>query len=297
MNVSLIENQINIAHLDKYAAIIGENPSNGARSPKLWNAVFNECGLNYSMLPFDVTKDNILNLLDELNQDINFIGGAIAVPYKEVVAKWLGRNTTTESRNIGAVNCLYRNNNGKLEGTNTDGEGSLISYTKQFGSPFGKKILLLGTGGVARAVAAYFSSKIGKKGGIYICGRLDRGKDYARVVNANWISWDEVNNLISKVDIVINCTSIGYGDQEGISPIKANQFKFFNKSTIIFDVIYQPLETEFLKLAKSVKLRAINGLNMNLEQAVISFIKTNPGMLSDHNVADIMRIQGKSSNN
>ena len=62
MNVSLIENQINIDHLEKYAAIIGENPSNGARSPKLWNTVFDNDGLNYSMTPLDATKDKVIEL-------------------------------------------------------------------------------------------------------------------------------------------------------------------------------------------------------------------------------------------
>ena len=69
MDVSLIKNQIDIAHLDKYAAIIGESPSQGARSPKLWNAVFDNSGLNYSMIPLDVTKDKIIDLLNDLSRD------------------------------------------------------------------------------------------------------------------------------------------------------------------------------------------------------------------------------------
>ena len=64
MDYSLIENQINIAHQEKYAAIIGENPSDGARSPKLWNAVFKECNLNCIMVPLDVDNENIINLIN-----------------------------------------------------------------------------------------------------------------------------------------------------------------------------------------------------------------------------------------
>ena len=66
MDTSLIANQINIAHLDKYAAIIGENPSNGARSPKLWNAVFKHSNLNYSMVPMDVSNYKLFELLSSL---------------------------------------------------------------------------------------------------------------------------------------------------------------------------------------------------------------------------------------
>ena len=61
MNDSLVGNQIKIDHLDQYAAIIGESPSKGARSPKLWNAVFKDCDLNCKMVPLDVNNKDIIN--------------------------------------------------------------------------------------------------------------------------------------------------------------------------------------------------------------------------------------------
>ena len=158
MDISLIENQIDTSHLDQYAAIIGEYPSKGARSPKLWNAVFESEKRNCKMLPLDVKKENIINLLNDLNNDKEFIGGAIAVPYKEVVAKWLGDNITPEAKKIGAVNCLYRNSEGVLHGTNTDGEASLVTFKDKFGSLENKSVMVLGVGGAGKAVASYFSS-------------------------------------------------------------------------------------------------------------------------------------------
>ena len=109
MDVSLIENQVDIELLDQFAAIIGKSPSKGARSPELWNKVFSESGLNYRMIPLDVNKEKVEDLLNSLNEDNKFLGGAVAIPYKEVVAKWLGSNITSEAKKIGAVNCLYRN--------------------------------------------------------------------------------------------------------------------------------------------------------------------------------------------
>ena len=87
---NLIENNVDTEKIRSYAAIIGETPSKGARSPLLWNAAFKAHDLDQSMVPLDVSQKNIIRLLDELNSDKNYIGGAVAVPYKETVAQWLG---------------------------------------------------------------------------------------------------------------------------------------------------------------------------------------------------------------
>ena len=89
----LIDNNISIPQ-SKYAAIIGENPSAGARSPQLWNAAFRASSINAVMIPLDVSAENLYSLLDALQADLDFIGGAIAVPYKESVAEWLGLAAT-----------------------------------------------------------------------------------------------------------------------------------------------------------------------------------------------------------
>ena len=287
MNVSLIENQINIAHLDKYAAIIGENPSNGARSPKLWNAVFDYSDLNYSMVPLDVTKDKVVDLLDNLSQDVDYIGGAIAVPYKEVVAKWLGENITPEANKIGAVNCLYRDSNGKLQGTNTDGEASLITFKNKFGSIKSKSIMVLGVGGAGKAVASYFTSN---SNSTIIISRSKEGEEYANTINARWGNWHQIDNYIDTVDVVINCTSIGFGDQEFKSPLSEEQIIRLKKSSVVFDIIYQPLKTKLLATADKKGIPIFNGLDMNLEQAVIAY---QYAVESNNNLDGIRRIMSK----
>jgi shikimate dehydrogenase len=267
MDKSFIENKIDISSLDKYAAIIGANPSNGARSPKLWNAMFKHSSLNYSMIPLDVTKDKIVELLDSLNQDRKFIGGAIAVPYKETVAQWLGKNITLEAKKIGAVNCLYRGASGDLYGTNTDGEASLIAFENKFGLIDSKKILIFGLGGAGKAVAAYFSSKSEK---VIIATRSEM-MYYAKKIGANWVNWSQIDTLVTKQDVIINCTSIGFGSQESLSPLSKEQVEKLAKSTIIYDIIYQPLETNLLSMSKYQGLSTLNGLSMNLEQAVLAY--------------------------
>jgi len=268
MDASLIENQVDVSNLDKYAAIIGEAPSNGARSPKLWNAVFNNSGLNYSMIPLDVSRHKITDLLNNLSQDKDFIGGAIAIPYKEVVADWLGENISNEAEKIGAVNCLYRDVNGILRGTNTDGEASLITFSKQFGTLKSKSIMILGSGGAGKAVAAYFSTQ---SRSTVIASRSKKGKRYADKIGVDWVYWNQIDDIISTIDIVINCTSVGFGDQEAQTPLSETQIKTLKNKAIVFDIIYQPLKTQLLAIADEIGLCTLNGLEMNLEQAVLAY--------------------------
>jgi len=279
---SLVLNSVDVSGFDKYATIIGSNPSQGARSPKIWNAVYEIKTENIRMVPLDVVHDNLYKLLDTLEADPKFIGGAIAVPYKEEVYRWLQGRLSPEANKIGAVNCIYRSENGNLIGTNTDGEGALRSYIDSFGNPAGKNTLLLGTGGAAKAVAAFFNAQIGSEDKIWLCGRGEHGKEYARQIHANWISWEDLNSVLKDVDIIINCTSIGFGSQVDQSPLDSTQLDLVGKSTVVFDIVYQPLETELTKLAKSSNINVMNGLAMNLEQAVIAFQYVNP-KISDAN--------------
>ena len=269
MDISLIENKIDISHLNQYAAIMGEWPSKGARSPKLWNAVFEFDKRNCRMIPLDVKRENIINLLNNLNKDKDYIGGAIAVPYKEVVAKWLGGNITTEANKIGAVNCLYRNSDGELNGTNTDGEASLVTFKDKFGSLENKSVMILGVGGAGKAVSSFFSSSsINTK----IISRSDSGKLYANKIGAEWGRWDEIDSYICDIDVLINCTSIGFGEQESNSPLNERQIAQIKDSAVIFDIIYQPLKTQLLEMASNKGIATLNGLAMNLEQAVLAYV-------------------------
>ncbi len=285
MDTSLINNKINIDHLEKYAAIIGENPSNGARSPNLWNAVFETENKNFKMIPLDVSKENIIDLLNNLNEDKNFIGGAVAVPYKEDIAYWLGESISIEAKKIGAVNCLYRDYQGKLKGTNTDGEASIVTFQRKFGSIKKKFIMLLGIGGAGKAVASYFASNARD---VVIISRSEKGMKFANKINAKWDLWDNLNKYLKLADVVVNCTTVGFGLQESLSPLDIQQIKSLKKTSIIFDIVYQPLETKLLKNASSEGFDTLNGLDMNLEQAVLAYKYTVNTNINTNEIRKIM---------
>lgn len=267
---SIISNTIDVSCGQSFAAIIGENPSAGARSPKLWNAAFSALGLSVKMVPMDVTNSNLSCLLNALSKTPNFIGGAIAVPHKVSAALWLGDSITREARAIGAVNCLYRDKLGKIAGTNTDGEASRSALIDKLGSIEGKKILILGGGGTGRAVCAYMASDGATV--ILACRNNPPAPVEQQLLGIErLIPWSDIPTVLSEVNVVINCTTVGSGSQINQTPLCYKDLKLLRADCIVFDVIYDPSPTSLVMLAKQCGLDTLDGLSMNREQAVIAF--------------------------
>jgi shikimate dehydrogenase len=267
---SIISNRIDIPDGLSFAAIIGENPSAGARSPKLWNAAFSALGVGTKMVPMDVSRERLNSLLEVLSKTSNFIGGAIAVPHKVAAAKWLGDRVSLEAKGIGAVNCLYRDEFGRIVGTNTDGEASRFSLIEKIGCIKEKKILILGSGGVGRAVSAFMSSG----GGHVIWASRNHPsthEEHQLIGIKQVIAWRDIPTVLSEVNVVINCTTVGGGSQPNQSPISSKDLAILSSDSLVFDVIYDPRPTPLLLLAQEFGLETLDGLIMNREQAVIAF--------------------------
>jgi shikimate dehydrogenase len=272
---NFIQNDIEISQDEKFTAIIGSNPSKGARSPILWNRAFKNLNLNVKMFPFDVKIENLANLLLSLQENQNFLGGAIAAPYKEYIFEFLSDNFDREVSLIKSVNSLSRDQKNNFFGHNTDGKASVDVFKKEFGSIKAKKVLIMGYGGVGKSVASYFSSEIGKDGQLTIITSKDLKKFNSSLsLNIIFKNWIDLETVIKEVDIIINCTTLGWDKYIDISPLEENSFKYLNKETIVYDVIYQPIETRFLKYAKKYELRYMNGEKMNFLQAVLGFCNT-----------------------
>lgn len=267
-----LSNSVDLSSLTKFAAILGECPSKGARSPSLWNAAFLDLNLPERMLPFDVrTESDLSHLIMELDADPGFVGGAVTSPYKELVAKFLGHTRlTSEATKIGAVNCLFRNKDGLLSGTNTDGEAALAILETEVGNIAGKQILLLGPGGAGKAVSAFL---VATGASLTIAARdANKTTQFADSIGANLIEFPIKSFDVSRIDLLINCTSVGFMDSSGEAmPIDHVTLNCLTPQTVVFDIIYQPLNTPLLAAARKRNLKTINGLAMNLEQAVLGF--------------------------
>ena len=97
------------------------------------------------------------------------------------------------------------------------------------------------------------------------------------------------------INLIVNCTSVGFQDGDQDSPLGANSeamLETMPDNTLIYDIIYQPAETELLRQAKVIGLATMNGLGMNQDQAVIAFEKANPGLLMTQEISAAMQAAG-----
>ena len=279
---NLVENKIPKFE-NQYVTIIGLNPSKGARSPVLWNAAFKQFGIAMKMFPLDVERENVENLIYYLENDNLFRGSAVAAPYKVVAADVLKDNLTPQAKSIGAINCIFRDEKGKLRGTNTDGEAALKCIINKVGPIDNKNILILGSGGVAKAVCGYISSNISEKSNLFLVSRSNNFKklEKERLNITEILSFKNFQKYLHQTDIVINCTSVGWNDQINDSPIDLKELSLLPKNAFVYDVIYQPLKTKLLNLASSIDIDNENGLSMNLEQAILAFKYVMPDLIRD----------------
>ena len=195
-----------------YAAILGAAPSRGARSPTLWNRAFKALNISAVMHPMDVAPADLAEIVEELRGDARFLGGAVAVPYKQEILRSLD-DLEDEAHAIGAVNCLYRRG-GRLIGANTDGAAALMSIRRLVPELSGAVVVLLGIGGAGRAVAAYLARAIGPSGTLLLANRTPGKEAFAKRLQAYCRSeilptWPVPHEVLANADLIVNATSIG----------------------------------------------------------------------------------------
>ena len=189
--------------------------------------------------------------------------------------KYIDENTK-EAILMGAVNTV-KNIDGRLFGYNTDAEGFARSFKEESGVGFaGKKVVIIGAGGVARSIAV----KLAKKGveKISLVNRTPlKAVELADVVNENIREVVQVYNFNDKTfmmafeesDIIINTTSVGMFPDVNNTPVKVKNR--FHKNQIVYDVIYNPVKTKFLKDAEKAGAKVINGLGMLFYQGISAY--------------------------
>ena len=246
----------------KLYGIIG-NPVSHSMSPAIHNAAFIEKGLNNVYIPLKIT--DIGTFMKECRK-IDFHGFSVTIPHKESVLPFLDDIDLTAKR-IGAINTIV-NQNGKLTGYNTDSMAAVMGLecslkeTKE--TLKNKTISIIGAGGASRAIA--FGLK--EKGcDITIFNRtIDRAEKLSNEVKCRLGSFKEIHKLTS--DILINATSIGMFPNVDQTPVPDNILK---EGMIVFDAVYNPIETRLLREAKGKGCHTINGLSMFINQAAEQF--------------------------
>ncbi|MDD7887033.1 shikimate dehydrogenase [Flavivirga sp. 57AJ16] len=183
----------------------------------------------------------------------NLKGLNVTIPYKETVIPYLDK-VNKKAKAIGAVNTIKITKKGKLVGYNTDCYGFKKTIAPFLRSQH-KKALILGTGGASKAIA-YSLKKLGISFQ-YVSRKQSEG------IGFTYNSLTEAD--IKKHQIIINCTPLG--TFPNIDDCPNIPYQSITSHHILFDLIYNPEETKFLKLGKQNKAVTINGLNMLKLQA------------------------------
>lgn len=248
--------------------IIG-HPIKHSISPIVHNAAFEDLKMNCIYESFDVLPENIDNAILGI-KSLNIKGINVTIPFKEAVIPLLDY-LSDNSKRIGAVNTI-KNNNGHLEGYNTDASGFTISLLEQGIQIKDKDIVIIGAGGAARAIV--FALATNGAHSILIANRTkERAKNLCDYANKNYnfkCSYCTINEVynIENIDILINATNVGMYPRIDLSPVDEI---IICKAKFVYDLIYNPRKTLFLKYAQSYGIKNSNGLSMLINQANCSF--------------------------
>lgn len=258
----------------KILGVIG-NPIHHSKSPQMHNAALTHLNLNYIYIPFLVEKNHIKTCIASLKSN-NISGINVTIPFKEDVIPFLDKLDPL-AKKIGAVNTIV-NNNGSLTGYNTDGYGLISDLNINNISLSNKSIVVLGAGGSSKSICFSLIEQNIKS--LLILNRTVEKADTLKSDLINSFTNKatipiETNNLTSVInetslksyDIIINTTSVGLNDNSTVflTPM------WSNPNQVVYDIIYSPPETNFLKQARLRGSKTLNGLGMLVGQGARAF--------------------------
>ena len=252
-----------------YAGIIGY-PLAHSISPAFQQAAFDHLGLDARYLVWQTPPGHLPSIMEQLRGRDHF-GANITLPHKEE-AVTLVDELDTPARYIGAVNTIV-NRDRRLYGYNTDWSGFLRSLKEDAGfNARGSTALVLGAGGASRAVCYALAWEGSAR--IIISNRtIDRSEALAKELRGvcnkvDVLPW--ASQLPLHLDLLVNCTTVGllHTPEQNSSPIDTGQLR---PSTLVLDLVYNPLETTLLKGAVQAGCKTLNGLPMLVYQGAASF--------------------------
>lgn len=251
------------------------HPIKHSYSPFIQNFALEQMNLDYVYLPFDVPSENLKAAVNGVLA-LGLKGLNVTLPHKEKIIKYLDE-VSEEASIIGAVNTIV-NDHGKLMGYNTDAYGileTLLPYKEKISS---SRATVIGAGGSARAVI-YTLLRYFKPEEINIINRTQQKADTLANDFALKMRYDSFHTFelfppdnvetLKNSSLIVNATTLGmYPEVEDtITDIDDS----FNDEQIVFDLIYNPTKTKFLKTAEMQGAKVIGGLKMLISQAAKSF--------------------------
>ena len=239
--------------------VIG-NPIKHSLSPKLHNHWFKKNNINAIYNKKQINEIDIKDIISELrNEKINGIN--VTVPFKQSIIPFVDE-LSVEANNVQSVNTIYKENN-KVLGHNTDTSGFELAMRGKNYDIKGKKIFILGAGGVVPSIILALKKMGAHK--IILSNRTKKKAEQLKKIFSDLeiVDWGE----IPEFNMIINATSLGLNKEDEIKLDYAD----LGPNKLFYDVIYNPKETKFLSKAKQFGNQTENGKMMFIYQAHQAF--------------------------
>ncbi|MFX0029199.1 MAG: shikimate dehydrogenase [Candidatus Hermodarchaeota archaeon] len=266
----MIPSGIRITSHTNLLGVIG-HPIFHSMSPLMMNTALQELGLDYIYVAFDVHPENLEKAINGI-RSLGIKGLNVTLPHKSTIIKYIDE-VDSFALKLGAINTI-KNEDGILKAKNTDAGGAKKSLLDKGCNIDGKNILILGSGGVSRAIAYILAEEankivltdIIKEKAIQVSKeiRSNMKADIEGVLSNN----KNLEEYIKKADILINATPIGMHPKEDETPIPQDLLR---DNLFIFDVVYNPLETRLMREAAEIGCETLGGLDMLINQGVLAF--------------------------
>ena len=262
---------MNILGHTKVLGVFG-HPVAHSLSPLMHNAAIEALNIDYVYVPFHVLPEHLETAVQGVRA-LNVAGVNLTIPHKERVIEFLDE-VSESAANIGSVNTVV-NRDGRLLGESTDGPGFLKSIEAQWGKIDGSRVLMLGAGGSAKAVA-FALVRAGCE--LVVANRTaGRAAKLVESVSAAFsggvtrtvgLQREELGEEVGKADLLVNTTSVGMHPDEDSIPLPPDLLR---PGLLVYDLVYSPLRTRLIEEAESRGARAANGLGMLVHQGALSF--------------------------
>lgn len=252
-----------------YAEVIGD-PISHSKSPLIHGFWLEKLGIDAEYRACHVRPEALPDYLALRRVDPDWRGCNVTIPHKIAVMNLVG-NAEEAARSTGAANTIFRVG-AEWHATNTDIDGILAALPGALMPP-GSKVCILGTGGAARAALAAC-----RRRDVAIVMISARNHEAGRALHREFGFAGDVRPLdsadnIQTAEVIINATSLGMTGKDRVPQALLDHLRDPMPDAVVFDMVYNPLETELLRTAREAGCRAVDGLAMLVGQAAAAFEK------------------------
>lgn len=251
-----------------YAEVIGD-PIAHSKSPLIHSFWLEKLGIDAEYRACHVRSDDLPAYFADRRTDRDWRGCNVTIPHKEAIAPLVDQ-LDPRVRGIGAVNTVVRQADGTLLGTNTDVDGVGEAVTGP--TLAGRRAVVIGAGGAARAAFAFLAGA--SCSSVFVLARTP--EKAVRAVedcglDARIVPFAPGSGALDNASLAINATQLGMEGQSPMPEFVFRELAGMDRNGLVFDMVYAPLETDFLKVAAQYGLRTSDGLVMLVGQAATAF--------------------------